>query len=276
MQAAGVGQGPGQGVVDRAFDGLRAAHQVNVKAEPPQGQVGGVGGGHQFVDNQNAVAGSAIDGIAVDAPVVLIIGDIEQPAAAALPVFGGLGVALPVVHGPLENGGPAFGAAPENLRQFGDNIGGVDEGDAAGAVVGPGIGVVLAFNAPLFVQGGDAVAEASVDEAFGGEQGRQGFAAPVNVVDLMAHHAGEDALAGVGGLHGYVGHAGDHGGGPRNGHFQAVGMGAADDVVALKDGDGAGQVEVGPQRFRVVGQTVAVRPGFRPQPRLEFLGRDRP
>ena len=69
---------------------------------------------------------------------------------------------------------------------------------------------------------------------------------PVNVVDLMAHHAGEDALAGVGGLHGYVGHAGDHGGGPRNGHFQAVGMGAADDVVALKDGDGAGQVEVGP------------------------------
>ena len=245
--------------------------QVGVKAETPEGGGGLAGGGHQLVDGEGAGAVGAVSGVAVNAAVSsVVVGGVKEAAAPALPVFGGLGVPLPLVGGALEHAGAAGGAAAKNLRQHCANIRRVDKGNLAGVAAGLGVGGMRPFNGPGFVQRADAVAEPSVDGAFGGEQGGQGFAALADVVKLMAHHHTHNAAPPVGGLHGNIGHAGHDGVAARCGHFQAVRIGAAHDVAPVVHGDGARQVKVGAQRRRVVIQAVAVGPGFGPEPLLKI------
>ena len=102
------------------------------------------------------------------------------------------------------------------------------------------------------------------------------FAALVDAVDLVSHHAGHDAAAGMGGLDLDVGHTGDGGDAAGHGHLEQVGVGAADYLTVLDDSDGAVEVEMGAQFLRVVVETVPVGPRFGAHPPLELVGGDVP
>src|SRR5690606_25784919 len=80
----------------------------------------------------------------------------------------------------------------------------VDELDCARGVVEPGrSGGVEVERDGL---GGRAVAEAPVDRVFGGDEGGDRLAPLGGVGQLVAHHAAEVALAGVGGQHAHGAH----------------------------------------------------------------------
>ena len=78
-------------------------------------------------------------------------------------MFGVAGVALPFVGLALEYAGASVGAALEYLGEELGDFDGVDEGYAAGGVVLAVVGGMGAVDAPGFLEGGDAIAEASVD-----------------------------------------------------------------------------------------------------------------
>ena len=134
-----------------------------------------------------------------------------------------------------------------------------------------GVRVVRFFDAPLLTHLPDAVAETYVDGAFGGEQRSERFAPFVDAVILVAHHLRHDAAPGVAGLHLHVGHAGDCGRAALYGHLQPVRVRAADNLAVLKHGDGAAQVEIGPQRLRIVFQAVAMGSGLGAHPPFKLV-----
>ena len=73
-------------------------------------------------------------------------------------------------------------------------------------------------------------------------------------------------------LHGDVGDARHYGRASRTRHLQFVRVSAADDVALIEDGDGAVQIEMGPQDLRVNVQAVAVSPRLNPNPLEKLVG----
>ena len=80
----------------------------------------------------------------------------------------------------------------------------------------------------------DAVAEAPVDRALGGPQRRDRLAARADVLELAAHHRGEQAAPAVGGHDAHRGHRGARHDGAGHRHVAAVDAGAGDDASVVE------------------------------------------
>ena len=124
---------------------------------------------------------------------------------------------------------------------------------------------------PALVHRSHAVSEPAVDGALRGEQRSQRLAPLVDVVHLAAHHPRHHALPRVCRLDRHVGHPGHRRRAAGDGHFQPVGLAAADDIAPLEHRQGARQIEVWAQFFRLMVQAVAVGPRLGPEPRLELI-----
>ncbi len=120
---------------------------------------------------------------------------------------------------------------------------------------------------------GEPVAEAPVDDLLRRPQGRDRLAAVADVLELRAHHRGEDPAAAVGRQDADDGDAAAAHGAARDGQLEREGAGPADDAVAVErrvhplEGQVAGE----PLRRLVVGRPAAEVVADRPDGALELL-----
>ena len=234
--------------------GLDRLDEVDTEDVAPEGGLGCRVRRDEFVkskgsegDTLRRVGPDGVAGVALEPGVAAVL-DVVAPAEAGLGLLAvGDDEGAPPGRGAGDHPGPGFAQAfVEGRPAPACGVRG-DEPDLTawnGGNPGDEVGVAP-VDAHAVGLRRHAVAEAAVDEAFGGREGGEGFASLADVIELAARELAEDASPPVRGRDGDGGDAGRRQVAAGDAHGQRDGVGFPDQYVAVESAEAAAELDLG-------------------------------